>query len=97
MYKPNMNKNGRMTPLLAVGTASATATLFSTQSMQVCMAFSLPASSFSSGMSSRSIQPGILSMITACTKIFISITSTKITLLMNTNNVYIIIKQNKIK
>jgi len=48
-------------------------------------------------MSSRSIQPGILSMITAYIKIFISITSTKITLLMDTNDVYIIIKQNKIK
>jgi len=36
-------------------------------------------------------------MITACIKIFISITSTKITLLMDTNNVHIIIKQNKIK
>jgi len=49
-------------------------------------------------MSSRSIQPGILPMmITACIKVFICITSTKITLLMDTNDVYIIIKQNKIK
>ena len=84
MYKPNMNKNGRMTPLLAVGTASATATLFSTQSMQVCMAFSLPASSFSSGMSSHSIQPWY-SFHDNSMHENISITSAKIILLMDTN------------